>query len=64
MAALALGAFAFPRLAADGVPASLKAKPDRTPSLAELKLDDGRCGRKHDFELESDVFERTVGAPT
>ena len=64
VAATAIGALAMPRLAADGVPASLKAKPVRMQSLAELKLEDGRCGRKHELELEQDVFERTVDAPT
>jgi hypothetical protein len=46
LAATALGAFALPRLAADGVPASLK-PPARTQSLIEQKLEDGRCGRDH-----------------
>jgi hypothetical protein len=60
VAAAALGAFALPRLAADGVPASLKAKPARTQSLAELKLEDGRCGRERHFD-ERDLGEQ---APT
>jgi hypothetical protein len=41
LAAAAFGALALPRLAADGVPASLKAKPAQ--SLIEQKLEDGRC---------------------
>lgn len=46
VAATALGALALPRLAADGVPASLKAKPVQTP--VEQKLVDRRCGRERD----------------
>jgi hypothetical protein len=46
VAATALGAFALPRLAADGVPASLKAPQAKTQSLARQKLEDGRCGRE------------------
>ena len=65
--ALALGALALPRLAADGVPASLKA-PAKALTLIEQKREDKRCGRDRDpefgLELGQDVFERAVGAPT
>jgi hypothetical protein len=61
--ALALGALALPRLAADGVPASLKA-PAKALTLIEQKREDKRCGRDRSFEHERDVFERAVGAPT
>jgi hypothetical protein len=58
VAATALGALGLPRLAADGVPASLKAKPTRTQSLVEQKLADTRCGR------ERRHVDRVVDAPT
>jgi hypothetical protein len=45
LCAAAFGALALPRLAADGVPASLKAKPAQTP--IEQKLIDGRCRDRH-----------------
>jgi hypothetical protein len=50
LAAGAIGALALPRLAADGVPASLKAKPPKAQSLVEQKLEDGRC-RDHAARL-------------
>lgn len=58
LAAAAFGALVLPRLAADGVPASLKAKPTQAP--IEQKLADRRCGR------ERHVEERDLGlqAPT
>ena len=61
--ALAFGALALPRLAADGVPASLRA-PAKAQTLIEQKREDGRCGRDRGFEIHGDVFERAVGAPT
>ena len=63
VAATALGALALPRLAADGVPASLKA-PATAQTVIEQKLVDRRCGRDRGLELESDVFDRAVDAPT
>jgi hypothetical protein len=47
LAAAAIGAVGLPRLAADGVPASLKAKPPKAQSLVEQKLEDGRCRDRH-----------------
>jgi hypothetical protein len=61
--ALAVGALALPRLAADGVPSSLKA-PAKAQTVIEQKREDKRCGRDFERELESDVFERAVGPPT
>lgn len=61
--ALAFGALALPRLAADGVPASLKT-PAKGQTLIEQKREDRRCGRERHFEYDGDVFERAVGAPT
>ena len=59
VAATALGAFALPRLAADGVPASLKAKP-APASLIEQKREDGRCDR----DRAGGRVDRTADAPT
>jgi hypothetical protein len=60
--ALAFGALALPRLAADGVPASLKA-PATAQTVIEQKREDKRCG--HDRVHEGDdAFERAVDAPT
>jgi uncharacterized membrane protein YdfJ with MMPL/SSD domain len=58
VAATAVGAFALPRLAADGVPASLK--PAKTQSLIEQKREDGRCGRERQVEER----ELDLQAPT
>ena len=58
LAAAAFGALALPRLAADGVPASLKAKQAPVQSLIEQKLEDTRCGR------ERRHVDRVVDAPT
>jgi hypothetical protein len=62
VAATALGALALPRLAADGVPASLQAPPAK--SLVEQKLEDKRCGRDFELDLDLDVFERSVDSRT
>jgi hypothetical protein len=51
-AASAFGALVLPRLAEDGVPAPLQAK----PLLIQEKLDDGRCPRdRHERLGRADV---------
>ena len=62
LAAAAIGAVGLPRLAADGVPASLKA-PATAQTVIEQKREDKRCGRDR-ADGGSDVFERAVDAPT
>ena len=62
VAAVAAGALALPRLAADGIPSSLRA-PATAQTVIERKREDRRCGRDRD-EGGADVFERAVDAPT
>jgi hypothetical protein len=61
--ALAFGALALPRLAADGVPAALQA-PATAQTVVEQKREDRRCERDHRFQHDRDVFERAADAPT
>jgi hypothetical protein len=62
LGAAAFGAVALPRLADESVPASLTAKPAKTP--IEQKVADRRCGRDRHLDPGSDAFERAVDAPT